>query len=257
MEPLVSVIIPFYNSEDYLSETIDWVLASSYPNIEIILVDDGSKDRSVEIAERFVNQYAQISLYKQKNQGVSVARNLGISHALGTYIMPVDSDDMICEKYIEEAVKVMEANLNVKVVTSEGEFFGNKTGRRILPDFDINLLARKNILNVSSLFRKSDWERVGGYCPKLLGREDWDFWISILKDGGDVVKLPIVGYKYRIRDNSKRIRTRNLKAQINDILNSRHKEFYEKILNGPLRFQRTHSKKYNSLLKFFGLLKRP
>lgn len=255
MKPLVSVIIPFYNSQDYLSQTVDWVLASSYSNIEIILVDDGSTDQSVEIAERYITHYAHIFLYQQKNQGVSVARNLGISHASGTYIIPVDSDDMICEKYIDEAVKVLETNPNVKVVTSEGDFFGNKTDRRKLPDFDINLLARKNLLHVSSVYRKSDWTRIGGYCPQLFGREDWDFWISMLKDGGDVVKLPIVGYKYRIRDNSKRIRTRNLKAEINDILNSRHKEFFKKALGGPLRYQRTWSKPYNKMLSVLGLLK--
>jgi glycosyltransferase involved in cell wall biosynthesis len=255
MTPLVSIIIPFYNSQDYLSQTIDSVLASLYPNVEIILIDDGSTDRSIEIAEKYVIQYPNISLYKQKNQGVSVARNLGISNAKGTYIIPVDSDDMIYEKYIEEAVKTLETNPNVKVVTAEGCFFGNKTGKRTLPNFDINLLARKNTLHVSSVYRKSDWIRIGGYCPKMLGREDWDFWISMLKDGGDVVKLPIIGYKYRIRDNSKRIRTRNLKAEINDILNSRHKEFYKKTLWGPLRYQRTWSKPYNKLLSFLGLLK--
>ncbi len=255
MNPLVSVIIPFYNSEDYLAQTIDWVLSSSYQNIEIILVDDGSSDQSVDIAESYVKTHKNISLYQQKNQGVSVARNLGISMAKGIYILPVDSDDMICEHYIEEAVKVLEARPEVKVVTAEGEFFGNKTGRIILPAFDLSLLARKNLLSVCALYRKSDWERIGGYCTELLGREDWDFWISMLKDGGDLVKLPIIGYKYRIRHNSKRIRTRNLKQEINDIFNARHKDFYKRVLGGPLRYQRTWSKPYNTLLSFLGLLK--
>lgn len=255
MHPIVSIIIPFYNSENYLGQTIDWALESTYPNIEIILIDDGSTDKSVEIAETYLNKFSNFSLYKQKNQGVSVARNLGISNSKGVYILPLDSDDMICKDYISEAVKVLEKNSNVKVVTSEGEFFGDKTGRRVLPDFDINLLARKNIFHVSSMYRKSDWERIGGYCPQMLGREDWDFWISMLKDGGDVVKLPIIGYKYRIRPNSKRIRTRNLKQEINDILNARHKEFYKRVLGGPLRYQRTLSKSYNKLLSLFGWLK--
>jgi glycosyltransferase involved in cell wall biosynthesis len=255
MNPLVSVIIPCYNSQEYVSQTIDWVLASSYKNIEIIIIDDGSTDRSVEIVDKYVKSHKNVAVYIQKNQGVSVARNLGISKAKGVYIMPVDSDDMICETYIEEAVKVLESNPEVKVVTAEGEFFGNKSGRIILPDFDLNLLARKNLLSVCALYRKSDWERIGGYCPKLFGREDWDFWISMLKDGGEVVKLPILGYKYRIRTNSKRIRTRRLKQEINDILNSRHADFYKKVLGGPLRYQRTWSKPYNQLLSFFGLLK--
>lgn len=254
MNPLVTVVIPIYNSDDYLAQTIDWVLESSYKDIEIILVDDGSTDKSALIAKNYVDKFDNIFFYGQKNQGVSVARNLGISKAKGKYIIPVDSDDMICDRYIEEAVKVLESNPEVKVVTAEGEYFGQKTGPRKLPDFDLNLLARKNILHVSALYRKSDWERIGGYCKELLGREDWDFWISMLKDGGEVFKLPFIGYKYRIRTNSKRIRTRKLKKQIIDTFNSRHKEFYKKTLGGPLRYQRTWSKPYNKLLSFLGLL---
>lgn len=255
MTPLVSVIVPFYNSQDYLAQTLDWILESSYSNIEIILVDDGSTDKSLQIAEKYLEIHENIFLHRQKNQGVSVARNLGISNAKGTYILPVDSDDMICEKYIEEAVKVLESSPNVKVVTAEGEYFGNKTGLIKLPEFNLNLLARKNLLSVCALYRKSDWERIGGYYPKLLGREDWDFWISMLKDGGEVFRLPFVGYKYRIRTNSKRIRTRKLKKEINEILNYRHPEFYKRVLGGPLRYQRTWSKPYNKLLSFLGLLK--
>src|SRR5690606_14693066 len=196
-----------------------------------------------------------ISLLEQANQGVSVARNYGIREAKGKYIIPVDSDDMICYNYISEAVKILEENPEVKVVTAKGEFFGDKTGLRELPDFNINLLARKNILHVSALYRKSDWEQAGGYCPAFKGREDWDFWISMLKTGGEVVRLPIIGYKYRIRSNSKRITTRNLKQEINDLLNSRHKDFYDDVLKGPLRIQRTWSKPYNILMRTLGILK--
>ncbi len=255
MTPLVSIVIPFYNMQDFLAQTIDWALASTYPAIEVILVDDGSTDESGVIAKRYAARDECISFLSQENQGVSVARNFGISHAHGTYILPLDGDDMLCPTFIEEAAKVLESQPNVKVVTAEGEFFGDKTGPRKLPDFDINLLARKNILHVSALYRKSDWEKAGGYCPELKGREDWDFWISMLKNGGDVVKLPIIGYKYRIRPNSKRIRTRKLKKEINALLNARHAEFFKRVLGGPLRIHRTWSKPYNKLLAFIGLLK--
>lgn len=255
MNPIVTIVIPFYNSDPYLAQTIDWVLASDYSEIEIILVDDGSKDNSLAIAEDYAQKYPNIKVLQQQNQGVSVARNYAISEAKGKYIMPVDSDDMICPSYIPEAVKILETNPQVKVVTSKGEFFGDKSGPRELPDFDINLLARKNILHITALYRKSDWQKAGGYCKDFKGREDWDFWISMLKNGGEVYKLSIVGYKYRIRANSKRIRTRNLKGEINDLLNARHRDFFNKTLNGPLRINRTWSKPYNTLLRLLGLLK--
>ncbi|MGK6351984.1 glycosyltransferase family 2 protein [Parapedobacter sp. DT-150] len=254
MIPLVSVIIPFYNMQEFLVQTIEWALESTYLATEIILVDDGSTDDSGVIAKGYAERFEQVSFLRQENQGVSVARNHGISYARGAYILPLDGDDRICATFIEEAVKVLEGRPEVKVVTAEGEFFGDKAGPRKLPDFDINLLARKNILHVSALYRKSDWAVAGGYCGEMKGREDWDFWIAMLKDGGDVVKLPIVGYQYRIRPNSKRIRTRKLKRQINDLLNKRHAGFFKRTLGGPLRIHRTWSKPYNKLLAFLGLL---
>src|SRR5690606_6981893 len=171
MTPLVTVVVPFYNSQDFLSQTIEWILESDYPEIEIILVSDGSTDNSIEIAKNFQLKHKNISLLETANQGVSVARNYGIREAKGKYITSVDSDDMICYNYISEAVKILEENPEVKVVTAKGEFFGDKTGLRELPDFNINLLARKNILHVSALYRKSDWEQAGGYCPAFKGRE--------------------------------------------------------------------------------------
>lgn len=255
MNPLVSIVIPFYNMEEFLAQTIDWALESTYRPMEIILVDDGSTDGGAAIAKDYARRLDHISFLQQENQGVSVARNYGISEAKGTYILPLDGDDRICPGFIAEAVHVLEAHPQVKVVTAEGEFFGDKSGRRKLPEFDIRLLARKNILHVSALYRKSDWKQAGGYCPEMKGREDWDFWISMLKNGGEVVRLPMIGYQYRIRPNSKRIRTRKLKKQINDLLNARHTEFFRHVLGGPLRIHRTWSKPYNKLLAFLGLLR--
>lgn len=254
MRPLVSIVIPFFNMEEFLAQTIDWALESTYQPMEIMLVDDGSTDGGAAVAEDYARRFDRITFLQQENQGVSVARNYGISEAKGIYILPLDGDDRICPVFIAEAVEVLESRPEVKVVTAEGEFFGDKSGHRQLPEFDIRLLARKNILHVSALYRKSDWKKAGGYCPEMKGREDWDFWISMLKNGGEVVRLPIIGYQYRIRPNSKRIRTRKLKKQINDLLNARHPEFFKRVLGGPLRIHRTWSKPYNKLLRFFGRL---
>src|SRR5690606_8034064 len=254
MKPLVSVVIPFFNMEEFLAQTIDWALESTYWPFEIMLVDDGSTDGGALIAEDYAQRFDHITFLRQVNQGVSVARNYGISEAKGVYILPLDGDDRICPRFIAEAVEVLQARPDVKVVTAEGEFFGDKSGYRKLPEFDIRLLARKNILHVSALYRKSDWKEAGGYCPEMKGREDWDFWISMLKTGGEVVRLPLIGYQYRIRPNSKRIQTRKLKKQINDLLNARHADFFKRVLGGPLRIHRTWSKPYNKLLRFFGLL---
>jgi len=115
-ENIVSIIIPAYNAEKYLEETIASALASSYPHLEIIIVNDGSTDNTQQIITKITNQETKVKAYLQKNQGVSVARNFGISKASGTYILPLDADDLISEDYIEKAVKILIANDNVKMV---------------------------------------------------------------------------------------------------------------------------------------------
>ncbi|HNX87637.1 MAG TPA: glycosyltransferase family A protein [Paludibacteraceae bacterium] len=249
--PLVSVIIPVYNSELYLAETLESVLISTYPNFEVIIMDDGSTDKSMEIAQNHALQDARIRCFVQPNAGASVARNhaIGLSH--GKYILPVDSDDTISNNYIEEAVKVLENKPEVKVVSREASFFGEKTGRWNFPPFSYNLLARRNLIDVCSMYRKADWDKTGGYCEEITGREDWDFWISLFKTGGEFVRLPINGLNYRIRSGSKRVKTRNLKKELIDMLNIRHKAFFYRELKGKLHYQRTHSRKLNIIRHFF------
>ena len=247
--PLVSVIIPVYNMEKYLAETIDSVLESTYPEVEIILVDDGSSDNSVEIAQKYADNNSRIKCFTQQNAGAAAARNHAIRKAAGAYILPVDADDKIAADYIEKAVEVLIHNPAVKVVGSNAVFFGEKEGVWILPEFDLKLLARKNLINNCSMYRKNDWEKAGGYCEQLRGREDWDFWISMLKDGGKVHRLPITGLYYRIRKNSKRVLARKWKKELIDTLNERHAAFFQKQLGGKLRYFREMSRFINFFIQ--------
>ena len=82
-KPLVSVVIPVYNMEEFLEETLDSVLSSDYPNFEVIVMDDGSKDRSLEIAESYKSRYENVRVYTQANSGVATARNTAISNFAG------------------------------------------------------------------------------------------------------------------------------------------------------------------------------
>ena len=131
------------------------------------------------------------------------------------------------------------------------EFFGDRTGEWKLQDFDINLLARKNFIPITAVYRKIEWEKAGGYCEEIIAREDWEFWISVLKNGGKVVKLPQVLLFYRFRQNSKRVSDRKLKHHVIDTLNKRHPEFFERYLGGPLRYNRSWSRVINRLTRWF------
>ena len=243
--PLVSVIIPIYNMQAYLSETIESVLASAYPNFEVILLDDGSTDNSKDIALKYVAKDARLKFFDQPNGGSSKARNHAIEVSQGEYILPVDADNLISPDYIDKAVAILEHESNVKIVYCEAVFFGDKKGPWKLPHYSLGLLARKNLMDNCAMYRRSDWAKAGGYCEDILGREDWDFWISMLKTGGDVFQLPIVGLHYRVTANSKRKRTRHLKGVIIEQMNQRHKAFFYRQLGGKLRKSRTWSRVIN------------
>lgn len=253
--PLVSVVIPIYNMQEYLEETLQSVVKSTYPNLEVILMDDGSKDHSAQIARQYADRYACFHYFYQENQGLSATRNHAISRANGVYIYPLDADDLLHPDFLTAAVDVMMANPNVKVVCSTDLFFGARQGKWSLPDFSLSLLARKNIIAASALYRKSDWAKAGGYCADMVWKEDWDFWISILKSGGDVVRLPQPGISYRIRSGSIRVSKRKLKEKMIRLLNKRHGAFFQQQLNGPLRKQRTWSKLFNTLVAPFSARK--
>ncbi len=245
--PLVSVIIPVYNMEAFLAEAIDSVLASTYPNFEIIVVDDGSTDQSPVIAEHYSERDTRIRFYRQSNRGVAAARNLALQEARGEFVLPVDADDKISEIFLETAAKVLVQLPQVKIVTCEYEYFGEKQGKGKYRPYHRKLIARKNVINNCSMYRRRDALKVGGYCEEIIGREDWEFWISLLKNGGEVEHLSETGFYYRIRSNSKRITDRKLKKHIIDVLNRRHKAFFYRELGGKLHYRRSLSR----LLNFF------
>lgn len=244
---LVSVIIPCYNHGLYLEETVQSVLNSSYVELEIIIVDDGSTDNSKQVATLLCSKYNNISYYFQDNSGPSVARNFGISQSSGEYILPLDADDLISDNYIQEAVNRLNVEPDLKVVYAKAEKFGKVNKAWNLKTFSLYNLALDNLIYVSAVFRKSDWERVNGYTEnKVLVREDWEFWIKILKDGGKVIQLPFVGFYYRIHTTSRRksMSKEKKNAEI-DYLNQHHSEYFKKYLNGPLRKNRSLSKLIN------------
>lgn len=107
MKPLISLIIPVYNVEKYLSKCLETVLGQTYRNLEIILVDDGSEDQSGKLCDEYAGQDARIQVIHKKNGGLSSARNAGLESATGEYIVFVDSDDFLDENYVSYLYEVL------------------------------------------------------------------------------------------------------------------------------------------------------
>lgn len=251
MAELVSIIIPAYNAETVLGETLQSVLATTYAPLEVIVVDDGSTDGTVGLVKEWAARDPRVRLFQQENAGPCRARNCALEMAKGKYILPVDADDLIEPTFVGAAVAVLEARPEVKVVTPRADFFGARTGEWKLPDFRLSLLARKNIMSICAVYRRDDALRVGGYCETIIAREDWEFWISMLKDGGEVVRLPEIMLHYRVQAGSKRVSDRKFKRHVIATLNRRHPEFFERQLGGPLRYRRTWSRLINRVERFF------
>lgn len=117
-----SIIIPVYNVEQYLSACLDSVISQTYENIEIVCVNDGSADDSLQVLEKYAQKDKRIKIINQKNQGVSVARNVGLDNATGDYIYFLDSDDYIDKNFIETSVDVAIKNDSDIVIVAENAF---------------------------------------------------------------------------------------------------------------------------------------
>ena len=243
MSALVSVIVPLYNASAYIVEALDSVLASTYRPLEVVVVDDGSTDDSLRIAQTFAQEHPEVRVLHQANAGVSAARNYAIREAKGEYILPLDADDKISSTYIEHAVAAMHGD--IRVVGCRAQFFGAKNGEWHLPEYSPALLARKNMIHICSLFRKADWQRVGGFCEEEIYREDWSFWISMMELGGTYLRLDEVGLYYRVLPESRRSKAKDKKRIIVDAMNRLHPAYMERYLGGPLHYHRSWSKFLN------------
>lgn len=113
-QPLVSIIVPIYNTKKYLSACLDSIIAQTYQNLEIILIDDGSTDHSGQIADNYTKKDSRIKITHQKNQGQSAARNLGLTMVKGEYVSFLDSDDEIKPTFIEKLLTPL-ANSNASL----------------------------------------------------------------------------------------------------------------------------------------------
>jgi len=190
------VIVPCYNQGRFVDDAIESVLAQTYTNFEIVIVNDGSTE---EETNRILQNYRRpkTTVLHTANRGRSAARNHGIRAATGQYILPLDADDRLGSEYLEQAVNVLEAQDNVGIVYCEAEFFGARSGRWELPPYKFPDILLGNVIFVSGMFRRVDWEKTGGYRTNLSIWEDFDFWLSIIELGRDVCRIPKVLFYYR------------------------------------------------------------
>lgn len=199
----VSVVIPCYNAGALLEEAVQSALAQTWDDLEIVVVDDGSTDPAT-IALLDSADWPRTRIIRQANAGPAAARNAAIGAATGEYILPLDADDRIAPSYAAKAHRVLQARPEVGVVYCKAEKFGASSGPWELPAYHVRELAVDNVIFVTSLFRRADWERVGGFNEQLRhGVEDYDFWLKLVGMGREVVQLDETLFQYRVQASSR------------------------------------------------------
>jgi glycosyltransferase involved in cell wall biosynthesis len=190
---LVSVIIPAFNAAVYIRQTLNSVLAQTYEDLEVIVVDDGSTDATSAIVEEFANKDARVQLVRQCNAGVGAARNTAIGKAHGKYIAPLDADDLFFPDKLEKQVACMErcgsetglVYCGTTVIDEHGHFVRSIDLQTLEGRLRLAVVLRNIIGNASvPLFRATALEKVGTYLTRAeqrgaQGLEDWDLHIRI------------------------------------------------------------------------------
>lgn len=212
--PTVSVVIPNYNYGRFIAEAIESVLAQTHPIQEIIVVDDGSTDDSIEIIKRFS---AKVKLISQQNRGVGAARNVGVKSSNGEFIAFLDADDIWLPTKIEEQLKGFTDK--VVLVSCGKREFDSQNGKTLvvrLPDRiewsaeDILLRRYSLVLGCSALMtRRKTFEEIGDFDEQLAIAEDWDFCYRAAKHG-KVTCVPKVLVDYRSHGGNVHLKTLKL-----------------------------------------------
>ncbi len=200
MHPLVTVVIPCFNHARYLPEAVASVVAQRYPHWEVLIVDDGSTDASAQVAGEVAARYPQhrIRLLRQANRGLSAARNAGLAEAVGTYLLPLDADDLIAPELLEEAVAVLERCPEVGFVYTDVLMFGEETTRWSGGAYSLAKLRFDCPMVPATLFRTAPARALGGFREEMRqGYEDWDFWLRLAGAGwqGHHLARPLVCYR--------------------------------------------------------------
>lgn len=189
-----SIIIPMYNAEETIQETIESALAQTHRDTEIIVVDDSSTDNSQKLAlsyKPWVTVVAEIP-----NGGVARARNTGANLANGEVFLFLDADDLISITYLEETIPQLD--LRAGAVATGMQRFGLQK-EYISPRISTFV---ENNLPITSLIRRTAFLDVGGYDPSIM-YEDWDFWLRIIKTRWQIRLYDIPLFYYRVRPGTR------------------------------------------------------
>ncbi len=205
----VSVVLPVFNGQAFLRPALESILNQTFRNFELIVIDDGSTDNSLEIMREYGSRDERVVVVEQKNSGIVAALNNGIARSQGEYIARMDADDIALPTRLEEQASYLDSNPLVAVLGTQMLIFkaGVKKQRKSRYPCDPNDVAkafkkgRNPICHPSVMMRKAVLEQIGGYRSCFNAAQDYDLWLRVINKFS-IANLPKVLLRYRSHDNS-------------------------------------------------------
>jgi glycosyltransferase involved in cell wall biosynthesis len=238
-EPRVSIVVPCHNYGRFLPEAIESALSQDYPNLEVIVIDDGSTDDSLEVAARYRDQ---VKVLTQPNQGLARTSNRGASEARGEYFLFLSADDRIEPTYVTELYEALVRTPEASFAYCAARLFGAESGTTPARPFSaFSLIRGRNYVNGSALTRRADYLASGGY-PEDLGEgafDDWDFWLTMVERGhrGTYVPKPLLLWR-RHEGGSKNPASRGATKVETERVRERHAALLARAHRLPYAFDR-------------------
>src|SRR3954468_6189958 len=208
--PAVSVLMPAYNVEPYIGDAVRSVLAQSFTDFELLVVDDGSTDGSAEAVRPLADRDSRIRLVQQANRGLAGACNTALRMARGEFFALLDSDDLWEPAFLAEQLAILDAQPGLDIVTGNGWMLGGARhgdlarpcpDPRPAPDLAA-ILGDEQAVFIMSVFRRTVYEAVGCFDEALRTNEDYDFWLRAAIHGCRFARNDRPLGHYRIRDDS-------------------------------------------------------
>lgn len=204
-EPKVSIVIPSYNRAEFLSMTLDSILAQTFTDFEIVFIDDGSTDNTEEILQNYIKRDSRIKYHKQENSERAVARSHGLSLASGKYVCLVDSDDLWYPEKLEKQLLIMENDPEIifcYASVNRIDFHNKrvKAAKRQLEGYSgyifFDLLKRNFIPSVTPMFKRELVSLIDDQVTEFIPYEDWDYWLRLSRLGKFYhIKEPLGDYR--------------------------------------------------------------
>ena len=208
--PAVSVIMPAYNVEPYIEESLRSALAQTLTDLEVLVVDDGSRDRTADAVRPLAEADTRIRLIRQENRGLAGARNTALRAARSPLFALLDSDDVWMPDFLEKQVAILKAHPDVDIVTGNGRVLGGRDDgqlarpypdERPVPDL-ATIIGDERSVFIMSVFRRRVYDTIGPFDESMRTNEDYDFWLRAAIAGFRFARNDTPLGLYRVRADS-------------------------------------------------------